>query len=92
MILQRTVSLIWYNDLGYIYCYENTGDTGFTGDEIQSRITSLPDVKDITYFYPSEIAQIKSRYDALNEEEKEKVDAGLLEKMEAAAGKTPRSV
>lgn len=83
-------SLIWYNDLGYIYCYENTGDTGFTGDEIQSRITSLPDVKDITsYFYPSEIAQIKSRYDALNEEEKEKVDAGLLEKMEAAAGKTP---
>lgn len=83
-------SLIWYNDLGYIYCYENTGDIGFTGSEIQSKMTSLPDVDDITsYFYPSEIAQIRARYDALSADEKEKADAGLLEKMEAAAGKTP---
>ncbi len=80
-------SLIWYNDAGYVYCYENTGETEFTGAEIQSRIDALPESGDYhSYFYPSEIAQIQARYDALSEEEKAAVDVDALTWMAGVAG------
>lgn len=73
MAISPNGDMIFYNDARILYNYGNKKDTSIKAEDIVNQIDRLPDPSESPYYNSFEIRRIVERYQALGEDDKEKV-------------------